>query len=154
LGFDGLEMEFRHDPPDNQDEMRDLEGLLLSMVQKRQLSTEEQARQFWQALKSNFPAIKRVVLSENYARQLPFTYEEYLQEVIHTCPSEIEVYVSREEYEDEVHKTPGRSLYKLDGAQWSLVQTKWTRDRLILPPKRFSGYVGAFQQYFGGMTLS
>lgn len=119
------------------------------MAERRALDVEEQARLFWEAFQSNFPAATRVVLSEACTRKLPFSFPKGFVPVVRACPQGTSVRVSTLEFANDVYRDATRTLYRLgpgEDASFELVQRGWSRDHVGLPPKKFTGPVGACQR--------
>ena len=116
-------------------------------AEKEALDVKEQAGLFWEAFQSNFPAATRVVLSESCHRMLPFSFPKEFVPVVRACPQGISIRVSTLEFDDP-HRESTRTLYRLgrgENASLELVQRGWSRDRIRLPPKKFTGYAGTCQ---------
>jgi len=117
-------------------------------AEREALDIKDQARLFWDAFQSNFPAATQVVLSESCHRKLPFSFPKEFVSVVRACPQGISIRVSTLEVDDPRRELT-RTLYRVgrgENASLELVQRGWSRDRIRLPPKKFTGYVGACQR--------
>jgi len=97
------------------------------MAQKKALSIDDQAREFWQAFQLNFPAAKCVVLSDHASRKPPFKFLKQFMVIASTCPLNIKLYVSLKDYEDDIYRKNEYTLYQWDqrlGIQFKPLQRK------------------------------
>jgi hypothetical protein len=143
LDFDFRKSEWPHPNPAT------LSGRTRVKAEKESLDVKEQARLFWEAFQSNFPAATRVVLSESCSRMLPFSFPKEFAQVVGTCPQGISIHVSTLEFDNDVYRESTRTLYRLrrgEDTSLELVQRGWSRDRIRLPPKKCTGYAGVYQK--------
>lgn len=111
-------------------------------AEKEALDVKEQARLSWEAFQSKFPAATQVVLSESCHRMLPFFFSKEFVQAVRACPQRISIRVSTLEFDNDVYRESTRILYRLgcgEDASLELVQRGWSRDRVRLPPKKFTG---------------
>ncbi|KAF2669029.1 hypothetical protein BT63DRAFT_439772 [Microthyrium microscopicum] len=121
----------------------------------------EQVREFWENFNINFPAVQRVLISEHGDWRAPLdplvAFSDLFKKLADACPQHVQIYASAREVEDEVtdeqlkagyHNTK-TNLYKYqrNDDSWVILQRNWTRDRVRLAFKKFSGLAGTIQQH-------
>jgi hypothetical protein len=118
-------------------------------------SVEEQVHDFWNGFQRNFPAARHVVLSGKGSIRAEFLPDTFAV-VARKCPPEISLSIAvlhKSHYGEDLRAAKKHThLYKLEESpskKWllKLVESHWHRDRIMLPPKIFSGHVGMFQNY-------
>jgi hypothetical protein len=124
------------------------------VVAKRQLlSIDEQAKEFWKAFHRNFPAARHVIITDSIVRGLQADIPMAYLALLHMCLPGLRISVTIKERNGSQTTTESyTNLLTLEpsAVKWSdckLVKAYWKRDRIMLPPKRFSGLVGQYQSY-------
>lgn len=116
----------------------------------RSFYDEQKIHTFWQMLQHQFPSATRVVISEQWPRGPRNIPEPEFQHIMRLCPPQITVYASMVRKAPGFHKKIERSLWRrarvcnTAEGNWELVTPLWTRQSILLPPRKFSGPVGAF----------
>ena len=107
---------------------------------------------FWKTLQRRFPRVNNVILSESFCRSAEEPLPYVLEMVAEMCPGGINVstsYIKRAKNNDFRLE---RSLWQRNVANggisdgWENVDQDWTRQSILLPPKKFCGPVGAYER--------
>jgi hypothetical protein len=128
-----------------------------ALMHKWKLTSGKQIEELWEAIKKNFPALKRVVITENVPslnsgtsimdKELQSAANVYL-ELMAACPNGIEPFLGVTRFGS--HEGNGyRDLFAYgrdNGGEWSMAESPWVRDRIALPHKPFRGIAGRCQQ--------
>jgi hypothetical protein len=143
--FTSLEEDFYHDQSGEIDTTAT--GVSRVISNKRLLTLEQQAQEFWQAFQQNFPAARRVVLNNTARRMKGDSIPHAFKAVVTACSYDLDIRVALADHlTDEFREECQKNVYKLNGSTWELIKQDWTNDRIQLPPKKFSGPVGNYQQ--------
>jgi hypothetical protein len=111
---------------------------------------ENQIRVFWESFSSAFPSAKRVVLIDDSTWIGTGSPNSPFVELMEACPRGVQPYLSTLEFDRRPDiLLEARKLYvmrKGTGDTWELVYNPWLRDRVEMPPKVFTGYIGEIQR--------
>jgi hypothetical protein len=111
---------------------------------------EKRIHAFWQVLQWRFPRVVRIVISESVPRRAGAPLPDDLKMIALLCPPGISTLVSvlRCKVGDSGHATRHlvQHIAGKDGETeyWKLINTTWTRQIVLLPPKHWRGPVGAY----------
>lgn len=117
------------------------------------LHEEHHIHDFWQTLLHRFPRATRVVISEPRPRKSTEVLPPHFQRIVRMAPEHISVYASINRTEPDCAMKLKRSLWRRTGSDanaspegnWEEVTPLWTRQSILLPPRKFCGPVGAFE---------
>lgn len=113
---------------------------------------KERIREFWQTIKTRFPRVKRVTMSESYIRTRSELPPDIFKKLAHLCLPKIEVLFSFLTAQKRRDLRAERSMWQQikDIEDVSAVR-EWTElppqvnIRVIVPNKLFSGFLGAYE---------
>lgn len=130
-----------------------VDGQRVRASESRSWTLDERANQIWQLLQAKCPRLKRVLVSESDPQRHVDPWPDSLATLIDKCPATISISgVSYHRRTIAGGLAYQRCLWLRTGppnstdSNWALSNPNWTRESILLPPKKFRGPVGAFER--------